>query len=786
MDVPPPSSRSPRFLTGHLRRVTLWVGVVVVFWVVMLLRAAPSFLRGTFLAEGGEWAEIGRDMNFWQLAKEARAPYGHDYWVLGNACVISASEQLAKALPVEYRPHVHTVVSCLYLALIYAGCWRVLRFFSLAAAWWGTLAMALVPELGGGGLAAMPGADLTELGRGMRVMGRSLVCFGESSNVGFFSAVVVVFVQLRLWLRPDVGRWELLWLMVVSVFHGLTSPLAVVLAGMGAAVNGLGALCKLRRVRMEVLVFHGLLLAASAWGWLQVSESSIDAGERQVLPAKAWVELIGARQLFYPLVFPFYRLLNDHVVMGLMGLFLGGVGWWGWRQWRQGATDVLGFLLLPLSAAAVSGATVFLRGWRLVTWDYAYHQTDPDRYFMAQNALMAGFMTVGLIIWSQRYPLRRSAVIAGFCLWHGAALMAGASRVQEFRAQELGITEARRRWPNTLQHEARLLQLGEGWAAGRVPILPSPWTMVVPPRVSGRVDEGARAAQVEAGALMTRKSGSTILSAPVEIVFRPAGVILRTAWECPSTTGKPMGKPPYVEGVPAGGMIAWSQDSALRPFSITESRMNFGLFDLCLPHPQSRQACTEAARGMRIGYGNQSKTLELLLQPSHEVPGYTWLPGDFNANPDLGTAGAWWTVPGVVTGLSCSQSEQGIIMREVLPSARRLLKLRLPEPVSLREVERLVLGLVGKKRLASLPQALHCRLVAASGLGVEMRLGCSDGYSLHKRVYGTCRIPREWFSSQAEMVETLEVDLTEWPEGGVIEILHAEVRGHESAGSPTP
>ena len=178
--------------------------VSLFFLGLISLRAWPAYFRGTYATEGGEWlSQFWRD-GFWSSLFTIRP----DYPVLGNLLVIKVAEMLTTLIGghplAAVGPNLQHLVASGYVALIFLGIFTNLRRHQ-GAAW--SLGITLF-------MLAMP--DLDNENR----------IFGEANNVGYFSALAVLFVYYDFWLSETVSPRRLLCWLAWVVFHILTSPMA--------------------------------------------------------------------------------------------------------------------------------------------------------------------------------------------------------------------------------------------------------------------------------------------------------------------------------------------------------------------------------------------------------------------------------------------------------------------------------------------------------------------------------------------------------------------------------
>ena len=462
MDLLSPAKR----LTQRFPSWLGWLLVLLGNLAVVLWRATPAYLRGSFYVEGGMWWEQVRDKGLIDALLHSRG----DYLTVGNILVIQVADALQRAFfPATSAPALQITLSCVYAAVIFTHAFGVIRRYH--GAWWavaGVASMLLLPELG---------ADA--------------VIFGEASNIGYFSALTTVFVIYDAWQRPWTRLGSVIgaaWLLL----HMFTSPMAaalVVILG-GARV---GVYFLRRFWRLEALDSLGTLLGrwvlpvlvGAAYSFWVSQHPSYNSSYRDLL-REVWVEKLLARQLLYPLIVGAYTHFNNTLALALGLPLLGALAAWGWiskNAWKGGLDSAARWSaawLPALAMAAMGGATFFSRQFILRLWGFGYQSTEPDRYYYAQNALMAVFLVITLHDVVKRWPGLRLLVATALViqLLRFAGLQVDAH--QHFR-DNFSLEEASKRWPVAslrASQQASLIQnTPPMWP---VSVQPPGWKVMVP------------------------------------------------------------------------------------------------------------------------------------------------------------------------------------------------------------------------------------------------------------------------------------------------------------------
>lgn len=439
---------------------------LLAIWSVTIWRAFPAFERASFYVEGGLWWDQVRAHGLWDTLCHSRV----DYFTAGNVIVISLADGWQRLmLPLGGAAKMQTIVSCLWVAVIFTHAFTVLRRYHgtlWAAA--GVAVMVLFPELG-----------------------EDAVIWGESSNVGYFSALAVTFVVYDAWQR----EWSIaghviavLWLCV----HGLTSPMAAVLVALFSGVRiaifvgrsffGLEAWESLRCL-LTRWAMPGLLATAYA-GYVMLHPSYTNTYHD--LLREAVVEKLVARQWIYPLVLGAFQHLNDGTALVLGLLLFSAIGWLAWvtkHLWKSGAEASMTWSadwLILLAVLIMSTATFFSRQFIVRLWGFGYLSVEPERYYIAQNMLMALLLLLLLKSAASRWAQARAAIwtVVMLGLLHWVLLQSDA---HDRFVKSLTLAEKECAWGLSLERAAQQAELAEA-RSGSWPVAMQPvgWYVHVP------------------------------------------------------------------------------------------------------------------------------------------------------------------------------------------------------------------------------------------------------------------------------------------------------------------
>ena len=334
-----------------------------------------------------------------------------DYPVLGNLLVIKVAEMLTTLIGghplAAVGPNLQHLVASGYVALIFLGIFTNLRRHQ-GAAW--SLGITLF-------MLAMP--DLDNENR----------IFGEANNVGYFSALAVLFVYYDFWLSETVSPRRLLCWLAWVVFHILTSPMAgLVCAGLGGLLLARAAWDQWRKhpvPRLSALswIAHAACMALSAYIVIhaKVHNTQTQEGFESAItsegPSVGWrlVEMVIGRELLYPLTAAFHTESSDAITLSLLAgwlLFVAAVILWGFRAGREAAARrrMLGWLWLLIVGLGMALVTLISRKFLLLSGK-PYQSLWPARYHLAQTMIFAGFFALGLQQLATRFPSFRSSSV---------------------------------------------------------------------------------------------------------------------------------------------------------------------------------------------------------------------------------------------------------------------------------------------------------------------------------------------------------------------------------------
>ncbi len=373
--------------------------VFALFWGVIFLRAQPAWFRGSYTTEGGVWLS-----QMWQLGfLKSITTIRPDYCVLGNLVVLQSSDWINALLHGANLDHAASIqhhVACVYVALMFAIVFVVLR---RSQGFWPALLICGVMLL-------MP--DLDDENR----------IFGEATNLGYFSALVTLFIYHDLWMCRVCSKRRLVIYLLLVMSHIATSPLAGLIA-----VCFIGAMCLREfigwwrtkqdlKLRLSLLLPQLIPVLFAIFTIVRAQHNSLYAhdGASPVQLKSRFTEVVFCRQILYPLVLNFYNWFTDERTLIFLGIFLALIAAYVLAEWKTrrpfDAPRVTGLLLIFGAALGMSAATAFSRQW-LILRDESYDSVWPARYYIAQNMVMGAFLVMLLVRVTTLFPRLKTGML---------------------------------------------------------------------------------------------------------------------------------------------------------------------------------------------------------------------------------------------------------------------------------------------------------------------------------------------------------------------------------------
>lgn len=384
--------------------VFLFLSATAVAFVILFARSPAAYVYPTMLAEDGGWASLLMRRGLWHAVLNAR----QDYFVAGNIFLLWVGMRLCDLLyggdPLQL-PRCFALVSYLFLAAAFSLPVLILRkrlppvFIFLL---W--LLACLLPM---GTASGYPS--------GFEIIGR----IHNNGYVCIFIAFILV------WYRNTDASSRISFLLTDCCLCACVTTNPMCLAIAPAAAWPLARELVARRMSLRALArsssLHGLIPLALICA---LTAHRVTSGPPRdpspAMPTEAAIEVGIARNVLYPVVWPFYTSLNTDRTLLVLGIVAFGIARYGHRS-RRGI-----YLSAALVLAATSLALVHLRR-ELGQCMHDYASTWPDRYFYGQNLL--GLLVVVVFAADQATQLRARPRLA----WLPAAALAGLAALAAYR-----------------------------------------------------------------------------------------------------------------------------------------------------------------------------------------------------------------------------------------------------------------------------------------------------------------------------------------------------------------
>lgn len=423
-----------------------WLILFIIGVGLLYVRNPDTFNNPVMYAEDGTWTALALRGSWLDALLYSRT----DYFVFFNTLVLflgSMLSQLVSGNPLVWLPQSIAIFSFSFLA-------------ALATFTYATVRNASTTLLGG---LAFLGVLLLPLGGSQNeILGRSL-------QLGFYMPLLAI--QLLYWRSKQPALPVLLLLDVLLVLCVATNPVVLALCFGCMGIDFLRDRHLGRVLRRHL----SLLIPLLAFMCVLLPRMGGQGGVKAEFVSANLIEVLIARPLLYPLLFPWYSALSDVVSIALFLLLLVFVAMAYFRSREPDAKTLILFLSFALFTYTI--ATVAMRP-GLTSFISGYRSTFPDRYFMGPNLLMLVLFVLAAGQWCcGRGKVRKVGVgvLGGLVLIY----IASPGKIFEWSAskfpiqRELGFTE---------QLCQSVPVSGTGNVTVQIYPLPA-WKMVVPANV---------------------------------------------------------------------------------------------------------------------------------------------------------------------------------------------------------------------------------------------------------------------------------------------------------------
>ncbi len=449
---------------------------LVVFWLcfstsflIFFFRNPDPIINPVFLAEdGSNYVGPILSYGFWESLTKARS----DYLVIGNMMLSGLAVFLNWVFyrdNILHIPHFIAIVSYLFFALV------------------ATLPILLLHQR-----ISIPYLIILALVTSFFPLGDSdFEVIGRISNIGY--ALVYVACLLMIYRNSFATKvwWKAVFVDVGVLLCSLTNPIVCLISPLiywPYLKSWRNGQVKIRHLFVDVTFLSSVVLGSILSIQIiltAIGSSKVEGHLDSPVAFSNVIEMILGRSILYPLIYPFYKYLNDGIVIFLLALLL----WIFVRFARRSNYDLYisgGYSLVVFSLTALAfrpGLTGILNN---------YSTSFPDRYFYGQNLfsiLLLVLLIHDISLSLKSYLLRRRFVLLALVL-----LLYGAGGASTYgnpanSMREIGTFE---------QSLVKALESDKFVDASRVPtedgkflVVPiytraPPWDMIVPREIAER------------------------------------------------------------------------------------------------------------------------------------------------------------------------------------------------------------------------------------------------------------------------------------------------------------
>ncbi|MGG6294553.1 hypothetical protein ACQ4M4_09020 [Leptolyngbya sp. AN02str] len=458
-----------------LKRTQLFIGIFCISCLIFFIRNPDAFFNPVFYAEDGR-SYVGPILShgFFPALFEARA----DYLVLGNIVITGIAiliNQLIFGSNVLNLPQIIAITSYSFLAFVAALPILLLhqklrmRYLILLA-----LAVSFFP---------LGGSDFEVIGRILN-LGYAFV---------YLAFILIAYRNIRL-EQGDTKQniWIFLGLDICIWVCAATNPVVFMLQPIAyfpylkkVWKKGSSWQSIFRDRTFLSLIGLSTVLCIQLF-FMLASRNSYTGGLDSSWTPASLIEMVLARSILYPVIYPFYRYMNDVftvlLLIAVVALFIKFANPKNYEMYWAGVYSLAIFSLLAVVFRP--GLTSLLNG---------YSTTWPDRYYYGQN-LLSIFLVVLLVQDIASCFLKRSMQL-GVLTIAFVVLLSGANQASSYgnierhagNLRQIGTFEQ-----NLMQAVARQSFINEEWqpaADGKfvfVPIYPTtpPWAMMLPRHIA--------------------------------------------------------------------------------------------------------------------------------------------------------------------------------------------------------------------------------------------------------------------------------------------------------------
>lgn len=323
---------------------------------VLFLRNPDPFINPVIYAEDGTWSALALREGWWYALINSR----DDYFVFINTLILFLSSKISfifSGSPLALLPQAIAVTSFLFFSGI-----ATLSFLTVRRASSSVL-----------GVIAFFAVILIPLGTSQNeIIGRAL-------QVGFYMPLISVL--LLFWRDRMPALYKIALIDFLLLLCAATNPFVFAVCFLYLSIE------MLKEFNIKSLLLRNASLVAPLiiLMFFLLPRMGSDGGIQNGFFIGSLVEVLIARSIIYPFLFPWYESISNTTALISFSLLIGFVVISYFRSRNENAKFFI--LLLSLTVIFYSVATVVMRpGLTLLLSNYK--TTFPDRYFMGINVLV--------------------------------------------------------------------------------------------------------------------------------------------------------------------------------------------------------------------------------------------------------------------------------------------------------------------------------------------------------------------------------------------------------------
>lgn len=345
-----------------LSRLTPYLLFILAFCVFGLRNLDPITYPSLY-AEDGAWTGDLLTRGFWDTAFNTRV-----FPILGFVIFYQVGTFITDVFldsNLSYLPLIYFILSNVFLSLLVVFTYKILiRHLSKLAIISILIAILLLPVGGSGN----------------EIYGRVL-------NLGFIFPFFQVILLIELF-RLDLSKLAIISIVAFSAISGLTFPIGLGISSIAMCFMLYTGMKTNKKAHFFIIAALLLMTVVVPLLFLSTSTFTNEGGANLPFKSDSFVEFSIARAFLYPILFIFYKHLNDLIVIFLLGIVVSSGGVAVYQKWRAAPNSANTMITLLLwSSFFIYFTAMMLMRSGLTSAFNDYYSTFPDRYFTGLNLL---------------------------------------------------------------------------------------------------------------------------------------------------------------------------------------------------------------------------------------------------------------------------------------------------------------------------------------------------------------------------------------------------------------